>query len=201
MAARQLPTDRRADRHGQEALSAWLQPGVAAPRTRSVEGSAARLRHRSGDDRARRWPGRCRESEPFRGRLPDRCRAPVRRAMGHPDHAAARPDRESPPRRRATGDGQGRARPGQCLGRSDDGDCRKGSQKPDPCDRRHGAINPPDGQRVCRGVCAPSAGTESGACPGVDMDRTAARGIASDDRTIGTGGKPATSCGSGFDQQ
>ena len=70
VAARQLPSDRRTDRHRQEALAARLQPGAAAPGARSVGGSAARIRHRARGHLARRRPGRRRQPAALRRRLP-----------------------------------------------------------------------------------------------------------------------------------
>ena len=118
MAARQLLPDRRTDPHGQAAPAEGLQPGAAAPGQRPVGRASARVRHRPGDDLARRRTGGSGESQPLRGGLPDRHRPQAGRAVGHPDHAAPGADRESPARRGADRRRQDRPQPARTTGRT-----------------------------------------------------------------------------------
>ena len=201
MAARQLLPDRGADPDGAAAPPGWLQPRTAAPGRRPVGRTASRLRHRPRDDLARRRPAGRRRPRRLRLRLPDRDPARHRRAVGHSDHAAARPAGEPPPR---GGAGRRRSRgpePGGLLGRPDDGDRREGPEEPDSRHRGHGEVRPPDGRLVRRGVRPPPAGKEPGAGAAPDVDRTAVVGGRADDRAAGAVGEPAAGGRPGLDQQ
>ena len=106
-------------------------------------GLPARVRHCPGDYLARRWAGGSGKSQQFRGRLPDGEHPEAWRIVGHPHHAAPRPDRESaagcrPDRRR-----QGGTKPCRLLGRSDDGDRRERPQEPDSVIADMARSNPP----------------------------------------------------------
>ncbi len=139
--------------------------------------------------------------ETVRGRVPDRYRLKLGRALGHPDHAAPRADREPSARRCPRRRRQGRARSGQHLGRPHDGDRGAGPEEPHPRDRRHGAIESSDRERIRGGTRAPAAGAKRGAGARIDMDRTAPRRVAPDDRAVRAIGESAAGIGPGLDQQ
>ena len=99
VAARQLPPDRRADPHGEAPPAAGLQPRAAAAGERRLGRLAARLRHRARADLARDGRVDPESLGRVRRRVPDDPAAQARRAVGDPDHAAARADREPAARR------------------------------------------------------------------------------------------------------
>ena len=201
VAARQLLPDRGTDPDGAAPPSGGLQPRTAAPGRRPVGRAAARLRHRTRDDFARRRPPRHRRPRRLRVRLPGGDAAQHRRAVGHPDHAAARPAREPqargrPDRRRPRG-----PQPRRLLGRPDDGDRGEGPEEPHPRHRGHGEVRPAHGRVVRRGVRPAPAGQGPGAGAAAHVDRTAAVGGRSHDRAPGAVGEPAAGRRPGLDQQ
>src|SRR5208282_4969040 len=140
MAPQQLLPDRRADSHVRETLAEDVQPGTAALAERPFGRSSACVRHRAGDDLARRWASGSGESQQLCSGLPDGHRPQFRRVVGTSHHAASRADRKSstgwsPDCRR-----QDEPKPRRLLGGPDNGDRRKRPEEPDSGDRRHGAV-------------------------------------------------------------
>src|SRR3990172_5590365 len=160
MAARQLLPDRRTDSHGQATLAEGVQPGTASFAFRPIGGTSARVRHRPGDDLARRWTGGPGNSRQLRGSLPDGHLPYVGRIVGHPDHAAPGADRESPTRWSADLRRHDRTKPRRPTGGTDDGDRGEGPEELHSGHRGHGGGGPADGELVCCGICASVAGTK-----------------------------------------
>ncbi len=159
VAARQFLPRRGADSHGQAALAQGVQPRTAEARERPVRRTSARLRPRVRGDLPRGRPGRRRRPVAFRGCLPDGVAAGTRRAVGHSHHAAAGADREPAPCRRPDRRRHDRPEPGRGVGRPDAGGRRARSEESHSGDRRHGALEPADGECVRRRAGAAAART------------------------------------------
>ncbi len=124
------------------------------------------------------------------------------RAVGDPDHAAPRADRESAPRRGSA------SRPSTVdRDRADawaDQMMEVAEQDPKSLilvDRRHGALEPADGELVRRGARAPAAGTERGARAAAHLDRAAPVRVGPHDRAAGAVGNAGAGGRPGLDQQ
>ena len=121
--------------------------------------------------------------------------------MGDSHHAATRADRKSPPRRGPDCDWCDRAEQRRCVGRPDDGRRRARSQEPDPRDCGHGALEPADGELVCRRAGAPVAGSKRRVGVAAHVDRAATFRGGIFDRTAGAIGDAGTGWRSSLDQQ
>ena len=125
------------------------------------------IRHRSGNDLARRWTGISGKPQQVHSCLPVGDPSGIGRTVGHSYHAAPGPDREYPAGCRPDRGLQDRSKPCRILGRPDDGHRRQGPQEPDSDDCRYGTVESPDGELVYCGVHAPFAGpwSRSGISP------------------------------------
>src|SRR5216684_2271108 len=117
VAARQLPSRRRADPRNSRRSATWLLSAVAEVDHRTFRRLSAGLRRGLGLCRSYGQPLRPRDAAPVRARLPARSAADDRRVMGGRDHAADRARGESSTRSQAYRDRPSRApgsgRPGR----------------------------------------------------------------------------------------
>ncbi len=201
MAARQFLPDRRADPHGKAALAQGVQPRASPTGGRPVRQTAACLRSRVRGDRPWRRPGRRGEPLPFRGGLSVGDAAQGGGVVGHSHHAAPGAHREPSARRRPDSGRHDRPQSGRCMGRPDGRHRRARSQESDSGDCGHGALEPADGELVCRRTGAPAAGTERGFGFAAHLDRAATCRVGLRHRAAGAIGNAEAGGRPGFDQQ